>query len=61
MTDVEADIKEGVIEHDENSPEGSSHALKLDPHGFPLRPQPTDDPLGICLIYQSHILSLTLT
>ena len=28
--------------------EGSEHAAapKLDPHGFPLRPQPSDDPLG---------------
>lgn len=26
---------------------GSTDAhIKLDPHGFPLRPQPTDDPLG---------------
>lgn len=22
--------------------------LKLDQHGLPLRPQPSDDPLGIC-------------
>jgi hypothetical protein len=24
----------------------SDGALKLDPHGYPLRPQPSDDPLG---------------
>ena len=29
------------------SPHSSSNRpLKLDPHGYPLRPQPSDDPLG---------------
>lgn len=25
---------------------------KLDPHGFPLRPQPTDDPLGMQYLHE---------
>lgn len=33
------------VTHDEKLGDSSLN-LKLDPHGFPLRPQPTDDPLG---------------
>ena len=34
-------------EENTNSENGPDHSLKLDPHGFPLRPQPSDDPLGL--------------
>ena len=44
MTDAEVE-KQEVTVHDEKSVD-SSPALKLDPYGYPLRPQPTDDPLG---------------
>lgn len=31
--------------HNEHTKEDFT-SIKKDPHGFPLRPQPTDDPLG---------------
>ena len=38
----------GLSEHqDETIKSEASPAPKLDPHGYPLRPQPTDDPKGI--------------
>ncbi|KAI9653884.1 MAG: hypothetical protein M1821_006915 [Bathelium mastoideum] len=43
MADVEADHKDIVV-HDEKFLDSGS-APKLDPYGFPLCPQPTDDPL----------------
>ena len=42
MGDGEFDIKES-FKHEETSVDV---VPKLDPHGFPLRPQPSDDPLG---------------
>ena len=44
--DSEVDFK-NTTKHDEAALSDSSVAPKLDPHGFPLRPQPSDDPLGI--------------
>jgi hypothetical protein len=34
--------EEKVLQKDSNQ----DGILKLDPHGYPLRPQPSDDPLG---------------
>ena len=50
MGDGEVDFKESS-KHEETSVDV---VPKLDPHGFPLRPQPSDDPLG----KTSGILSL---
>jgi hypothetical protein len=43
--DLEVESK-GSTKHNETASSDPSAALKLDPHGFPLRPQPSDDPLG---------------
>ena len=45
MKDSEVEFKSST-KHDEAALSESSTAPKLDPHGFPLRPQPSDDPLG---------------
>ena len=42
MGDCEVDFKESS-KHEETFVDV---VPKLDPHGFPLRPQPSDDPLG---------------
>jgi hypothetical protein len=38
-------VEKSIVDQDEK---GTQNDLppKLDPHGFPLRPQPTEDPLG---------------
>ncbi len=44
MSGFEADSKPDIVhEHDIDSAAGG---LKLDPHGFPLNPQPSNDPRG---------------
>jgi hypothetical protein len=43
--DVEVESKDST-KHNETALSDRGAALKLDPHGFPLRPQPSDDPLG---------------
>lgn len=45
MADTEYLEKAGA-KHDENGNYANEVSLKLDPHGFPLRPQPSDDPMG---------------
>lgn len=42
--DVES---KGMSEHGEDVKSDSNSSLKLDSHGYPLRPQPTDDPRGL--------------
>ncbi|KXL42978.1 hypothetical protein M433DRAFT_58968 [Acidomyces richmondensis BFW] len=46
-------VESGALtSHDEKIETNAAVALKLDPHGFPLRPQPTDDPLDpLCWPY----------
>ncbi|MCJ1393748.1 hypothetical protein MMC18_006624 [Xylographa bjoerkii] len=44
MADSNYDFKAST-KHEESATEDQTHRLKLDPHGFPLRPQPSDDPL----------------
>ena len=53
MGDGEFDFKESS-KYEETSVDV---VLKLDPHGFPLRPQPSDDPLGKASEI-SHLLRL---
>ena len=48
-SDPEKDSKNGV-QHEEHDPTTSGREAKLDPHGYPLRPQPSDDPMGTLLI-----------
>ena len=45
MADTDYLEKTGA-KHDENGIYANEVPLKLDPHGFPLRPQPSDDPMG---------------
>ena len=45
MADRNGDFKP-FTKHEELATEDHTPSLKLDPHGFPLRPQPSDDPLG---------------
>jgi hypothetical protein len=47
MSTPTTDLKSSDF-HDEHTKEDIA-PFKTDPHGFPLRPQPTDDPLGWCL------------
>ncbi|MCJ1379825.1 hypothetical protein MMC17_002928 [Xylographa soralifera] len=44
MADRNGDFKPST-KHEKSATEDQFHSLKLDPHGFPLRPQPSDDPL----------------
>ena len=44
MSNVEPMSKSSDV-HEERTKEDIV-AIKRDPHGFPLRPQPTEDPLG---------------
>lgn len=44
-TDPEKDVKD-TSKHQEVTAQSPAPSPKLDPHGFPLRPQPTDDPKG---------------
>ena len=45
MADTEIESKPNAI-HDSDSINKKPVSLKLDPHGYPLHPQPSDDPLG---------------
>jgi hypothetical protein len=46
MEDPERKLKADAL-HDETAPVDSHQLVpKLDPQGFPLRPQPSDDPRG---------------
>jgi hypothetical protein len=52
LPDVESKYK---ISQEEKVPASDSihdAGLKLDPHGYPLRPQPSDDPLGASKEFQ---------
>ena len=44
--DPERDLKESVNYQERNESSSPERPLKLDPHGFPLRPQPSDDSRG---------------
>jgi hypothetical protein len=46
MEDLEVKSKASAG-HDEIAVSSSNLAPKLDSHGFPLRPQPSDDPRGM--------------
>ncbi len=45
-----------ILSHSDKEVGDPSPALKLDPHGYPLRPQPSDDPLGAyTALLKSHV------
>ena len=48
MSLPDAESKYQVSQEEKVPPSDSIHdvGIKLDPHGYPLRPQPSDDPLG---------------
>lgn len=46
--DTPSEHKEETTRSEQQERIVEQHAmLKLDPNGFPLRPQPTDDPMGM--------------
>ena len=48
MADIEAESKTQVLQNEHTTDDSPEKQVKLDFHGFPLRPQPTDDPKGMC-------------
>ena len=46
--------KASAIHEEEKTGQGLT-ALKLDPQGFPLRPQPSDDPLGAAPVLANEL------
>ncbi|KAH8802957.1 major facilitator superfamily domain-containing protein [Xylogone sp. PMI_703] len=46
MSPQNVEFEVAVVEHEPALQPDKHPTLKLDPHGYPLRPQPSDDPLG---------------
>lgn len=44
--DSASDAKQTTGQYEDKAAKEMGGALKLDQHGFPLRPQPSDDPFG---------------
>lgn len=43
---ADSDLEKKRVVHEEGSSSSQERQVKLDQHGFPLRPQPSDDPKG---------------
>ena len=46
---ADSDLEKKRTFHDEGPDGSEARQVRLDQHGFPLRPQPSDDPKGECL------------